>query len=118
LWKKLSAGQIYHRGVSYPPIKEDKMKRDFSMHSEELPRLKRIEGQIQGIQRMIEEKRYCIDILTQLSAVVGAIMKVKENILTRHLETCVHRSLSKGSRRDREEKIKEVITLLSKFGKP
>jgi len=84
-------------------------------HSEELQRLKKIGGQIQGIQRMIEENRYCIDILTQLSAVVGAIMRVEENILAKHLEGCVSPSFSKGSRRDREEKIKEIITLLKKF---
>ncbi|MFQ6083342.1 MAG: metal-sensitive transcriptional regulator [Candidatus Aminicenantia bacterium] len=86
-------------------------------HLEELVRLKRIEGQIRGIQKMIEEKRYCVDILTQLSAVVGAIMKVEENILARHLESCVYRSFSKGSRRDREGKIREIITLLKKFRK-
>jgi len=86
-------------------------------HSEELAALKKIAGQIHGIQRMIEQKRYCIDILTQLSAVVGAIMKVEENILTRHLEGCVSQSFSRGSRREREEKIKEIITLLKKFRK-
>lgn len=83
-------------------------------HLEELTALKKIEGQIQGIKRMIEEKRYCIDILTQLSAVAGAIMRVEDNILTRHLEGCVYQSFSKG-RQEREKKIKEIITLLKKF---
>ena len=86
-------------------------------HTEELTRLKKIEGQIEGIQKMIQEKRYCIDILTQLSAVIGAIMRVEENILTSHLEGCVSHSLSKGSRRDREKKIKEIIELLRRFRK-
>jgi DNA-binding FrmR family transcriptional regulator len=81
---------------------------------EELAALKKIEGQIQGIQRMIENKRYCIDILTQLSAVAGAIMRVEDNILTSHLEGCVSRSFSKG-RSEREKKIEEIITLLKKF---
>lgn len=93
------------------------MKVHATTHLEELPRLKKIEGQIRGIQRMIEEKRYCIDILTQLSAVVGAIMKVEEDILTRHLESCVSQSFSKGNRREREEKIKEIIGLLERFRK-
>lgn len=93
------------------------MNRHSTAHLEELPRLKKIEGQIRGIRRMIEEKRYCIDILTQLSAVVGAIMKVEEDILTRHLESCVSQSFSKGNRREREEKIKEIIGLLEKFRK-
>ncbi len=86
-------------------------------HTEELERLRKIEGQIQGIQSMIKEGRYCVDILTQLSAVIGAIMRVEENILTSHLEGCVSESLSKGSRRDREKKIKEIIELLRKFRK-
>lgn len=93
------------------------MNRHSTAHLEELPRLKKIEGQIRGIQRMIEEKRYCIDILTQLSAVAGAIMKVEEDILTRHLKSCVSQSFSKGNRREREEKIKEIIGLLEKFRK-
>lgn len=93
------------------------MNRHSTAHLEELPRLKRIEGQIRGIQKMIEEKRYCIDILTQISAVVGAIMKVEEDILTRHLESCVSQSFSKGNRREREEKIKEIIGLLERFRK-
>jgi len=93
------------------------MNRHSTAHLEELPRLKKIEGQIRGIQKMIEEKRYCIDILTQLSAVVGAIMKVEEDILTRHLESCVSQSFSKGNRREREEKIKEIIGLLERFRK-
>jgi len=93
------------------------MKVHSTAHLEELSRLKRIEGQIRGIQKMIEEKRYCIDILTQISAVVGAIMKVEEDILTRHLESCVSQSFSKGNRREREEKIKEIIGLLERFRK-
>ncbi len=64
-------------------------------HTEELERLRKIERQIQGIQSMIKEGRYCVDILTQLSAVIGAIMRVEENILTSHLEGCVSQSLSK-----------------------
>ncbi len=53
---------------------------------------------------MIKEGRYCVDILTQLSAVIGAIMRVEENILNRHLESCVSYSLAKGGRRDKEKK--------------
>ena len=90
------------------------MSDNITAHLEELTALKKIEGQIQGIQRMIENKRYCIDILTQLSAVAGAIMRVEDNILTRHLEGCVNRSFSKGIS-ERENKIKEIITLLKKF---
>jgi len=91
------------------------MKKQTTTHHEELPRLRRIEGQIRGIQRMIEEERYCIDILTQISSVVGAIMRVEENILHRNLRGCVNASFRKGSKEDREKKIEEIIQLLQKF---
>lgn len=93
------------------------MKEQATTHLEEIVRLKRIEGQIRGIQKMIEEKRYCIDILTQISSVVGAIMRVEENILQRHLRGCVHWSFTKGNKEDKERKIEEVIQVLQKFRK-
>jgi DNA-binding FrmR family transcriptional regulator len=86
-------------------------------HEEELIRLKRIEGQIRGIQKMIEEKRYCIDILTQISSVIGAIKSVEENILERHLKGCVQHSFKKGSEEERKKKVDEVIEVLRKFRK-
>jgi len=86
-------------------------------HEEEIARLKKIEGQVRGIQRMIESKRYCIDILTQLASVSGAIKRVESNILERHLKGCVQYSFCKGSKEDREKKIEEVIQVLQKFGK-
>ncbi|MGD9347854.1 MAG: metal-sensitive transcriptional regulator [Candidatus Aminicenantes bacterium] len=93
------------------------MAKQLTFHHEELPRLKRIEGQIRGIQRMIENERYCIDILTQLSSVQGAIKGVEENILERHLKGCVQHSFSKGNKTDKAEKIAEVIDVLKKFRK-
>ncbi len=86
-------------------------------HEQELARLRKIEGQIRGVQKMIEEKRYCIDILTQLSSVVGAIMSVEENILGRHLKGCVQESFQEGSREDRQRKVDEVVGVLGKFRK-
>ncbi len=93
------------------------MEEQKTTHLEEIVRLKRIEGQIRGVQKMIEEKRYCIDILTQLSSVVGAVMRVGQNILKRHLRGCVRESFSTGSREDKETKIDEVIEVLEKFRK-
>ena len=86
-------------------------------HEAELVRLRRIEGQIRGIQKMIEEKRYCVDILTQISSIVGAIKGVEENILERHLKGCVNQSFTKGSKEDKASKIDEVIGVLKKFRK-
>jgi len=93
------------------------MKEQMTTHLDEIVPLKRIEGQIRGIQKMIEEKRYCIDILTQLSSVVGAIKRVEDNILSRHLKGCVRGSLVKGTREDKEAKMNEVIELLRNFRK-
>ncbi len=93
------------------------MKEQATTHMEEIVSLKRIEGQIRGIQKMIDEKRYCIDILTQLSSVVGAIRRVEENILNRHLRGCVRESFNKGNKEDRSSKIDEVIEVLQKFRK-
>lgn len=84
-------------------------------HEEEIVRLNRIEGQIRGIKNMIQEKRYCIDILTQLSSVVGAIKSVEKNILERHLKGCVTMSFTKEDTEERAKKIDEVIDVLRKF---
>ena len=91
------------------------MAEQMTTHEKEIVRLKRIEGQIRGIQKMIQEKRYCIEILIQLSSIVGAIKSVEENILERHLKGCVRHSFNKGSREDRQEKVEEVIDVLKKF---
>ena len=77
-------------------------------HHEELVRLRKIEGQVRGVQKMIEERRYCIDILTQLESIAGGVMKVEENILGRHLRSCVRESLSGKNREDQDRKIGEM----------
>lgn len=93
------------------------MNQQITTHDEELNRLRKIEGQIPGIQKIIEEKRYCIDILTQISSTVGALKSVEENILERHIKGCVNQTFKKGSREDRAEKNDEVIEMLKKFRK-
>jgi len=84
-------------------------------HKEQLVFLKRIEGQIRGIQRMIEEKRYCVDILTQLHSVVGAILRVENKILRRHLNGCVAEAFQGKSEIQKEKKLDEIMNLLKKF---
>jgi DNA-binding FrmR family transcriptional regulator len=93
------------------------MAEQLTTHEEELIRLRRIEGQIKGVQKMIEEKRYCVDILTQLSSIVGAIKGVEDNIVERHLKGCVQHSFIKGKSEDKAKKIDEVIEVLKKFRK-
>ncbi len=87
------------------------------MHDEQLEFLKRIEGQIQGIQKMIKDKRYCVDIITQLHSVVGAVLRVEEKIFQKHLEGCVINALKGKSEAAKQVKINEVLELISRFRK-
>lgn len=84
-------------------------------HHEQTLDLKRIEGQIRGVQKMIADERYCVDILTQLHAVVGAIEHIENKILRKHLEGCVTHSFGTASQRDKASKIKEILELIERF---
>ena len=78
-----------------------------------LRRLKNIEGQVRGLQRMIEEGKYCVDILTQISAVRAALHSVGMLILRRHVETCVSDAIEAGGT-NRADIIDELMTVLTK----
>ena len=80
-----------------------------------IKRLKRIEGQVRGLVRMLEEDRYCIDILTQMQAVKAALAKAESEILKDHAATCVDEAISSGSKRDQREKVSELIDLFDKL---
>src|SRR4029077_1888094 len=80
-----------------------------------LGRLRRIEGQVQGIQRMGEEDKYCVDILLQLTAVQWAVEQVQKLLLGQHLETCVADAVRSGSSRDRQKKLDELLEVFSRF---
>lgn len=84
-------------------------------HRDEVVRLKRIEGQVRGVRKMIEEGRYCIDILTVLASISAALERVEEGILGRHLGSCVRESFRTGSNADKNKKIEEVVELLRRF---
>jgi DNA-binding FrmR family transcriptional regulator len=78
-------------------------------------RLRKIEGQVRGVVRMIEDKRYCIDILTQLAAVKAALSKVEGEILKDHVETCVEDAITGGDSTDQRQKFDELVDVLGKF---
>tara|TARA_A100001015_G_scaffold141065_1_gene156560 strand:+ start:259 stop:558 length:300 start_codon:yes stop_codon:yes gene_type:complete len=84
-------------------------------NSKELPRLKKIAGQINGIFKMIEDKRYCVDILQQLNAVKSALNSVQAEILETHLNSCVRETLSLKNEADIEEKIIELKDVFKKY---
>ena len=85
------------------------------MHESQIVRLNRIEGQIRGINKMITEDRYCVDILTQIRSASSALAKVQENIFKGHLESCVRGSLTGDDPQDREAKIDEMLEVLFRF---
>ena len=80
-----------------------------SVKSSCLKRLARIEGQVRGLSRMVEEDRYCIDVLTQIRALRAALDKVEQKVLSHHLEHCVADAFVAGSERDRRTKVDALI---------
>ena len=76
------------------------MTRKGTDHTSHLPRIKKIEGQVRGISKMIEEERYCIDILTQFKAVRSALKSLESKILEEHLSHCVHEVVTNGNAKD------------------
>ena len=82
-------------------------------HSDNLPRLNRIIGQVEGVKKMIEDKRYCTDIIMQIRAVRSALKSVESNILQKHLQHCVAQSFT--TQEDRSQKIEELKALFDKY---
>jgi DNA-binding FrmR family transcriptional regulator len=76
-------------------------------------RLRRIEGQVRGVQRMVDEESYCIDVLTQIASVVAALEKVGTILLKDHVEHCVRESIEKD--KDVGEKIEELTAAVERF---
>ena len=77
-------------------------------------RLSRIEGQVRGLAKMVDEDRYCIDIVTQISAVRAALRRVEEEILRDHVAHCVEHAISSGDEADQREKIAELMAVISR----
>jgi DNA-binding FrmR family transcriptional regulator len=86
-------------------------------HKEQLAALRRIEGQVKGIQKMIEEEKYCIDIVIQLHAAVNALYSVSEKVFAKHIEGCVQDAFNNKSKVQKKEKIKEIIRVISMLHK-
>jgi len=82
-----------------------------------MARLKRIEGQVQGVQRMVEEGQYCVDILLQISAIQGALEQVRKILLGRHVESCVAEAMASGREADRQKKIDELLEVFTRYAR-
>jgi DNA-binding FrmR family transcriptional regulator len=79
-----------------------------------LKRFRRIEGQVRGLARMVEQDRYCIDIVTQISAVRAALRKVEEEVLRDHVGHCVEGAIASGNKTDQRRKITELMDVLGR----
>jgi len=92
--------------------KGEGMKKKHPSHVNNVTSLRRIEGQVRGIQRMIEKREYCVDILNQIHAVMGALARVEDKIFEKHLGACVTEAIRGTSKAEKNRKLNEVLTLL------
>jgi CsoR family transcriptional regulator, copper-sensing transcriptional repressor len=82
-----------------------------------LKRLARVEGQVRGVARMVDDERYCIDILTQLAAIQTALEAVGLKVLDEHVRHCVTRALTSGDDAEAEAKTSELLAAVRRFAK-
>jgi CsoR family transcriptional regulator, copper-sensing transcriptional repressor len=79
-----------------------------------LKRLNRIEGQVRGLARMVEQDRYCIDVVTQISAVRAALRKVEEELLRAHVAHCVEHAIASGDKAEQRAKVAELMDAVAR----
>jgi DNA-binding FrmR family transcriptional regulator len=84
-------------------------------HTGQLDRLRRIEGQVGGLVRMVEQERYCVDILTQIRAARAALRRVEEAVLRDHVEHCVGQAIRSGDPDEQKKKVDELLDVLGRF---
>ena len=80
-------------------------------------RLGRIEGQVRGLSKMVEEDRYCIDIVTQIAAVRAALRRAEEEILREHVAHCVQHAIASGDKADQRRKVAELMDVMGRAGR-
>lgn len=86
------------------------MQKDARKHS--LTRLSRIEGQVRGIGRMVEEDRYCLDIVMQIAAARAGLKRVADELLKDHVAHCVEHAIASGDAKEQRKKVAELLELL------
>ena len=93
-------------------IRNSKSREKPACHNAELLRLKKIKGQVEGVEKMIRDGRYCPEILVQLKAISSAVKAVEANMLDRHIRHCLTSAALKGNKIYTEKKIEEILSLL------
>jgi DNA-binding FrmR family transcriptional regulator len=91
--------------------------KQITTHEEQLEYLRKIEGQVRGIQKMIKERLYCVDILNQVHSVISALAGVEDRILEKHFRNCVSAAMQGRSASEKEKKLSEILGLLSRYRK-
>ena len=81
-----------------------------------LARLARIEGQVRGVARMVEDERYCIDVLNQIQAIKAALKRVETEVLKGHAARCVADAIKSGNAKNQTKKFSELVELMSHYG--
>ena len=89
--------------------------RAHARHTGQVDRLRRIEGQVGGLVRMVQEERYCVDILTQVRAVRAALRRVEEAVLREHVEHCVAQAIRSGDEAEQKAKVDELLDVIGRF---
>ena len=92
----------------------NKTKDKHPCHKSEIAKLNRIGGQVEGVKRMIEEGRYCPEILAQLKAIRSAVRTVEAHVLENHLNHCVADAMSAGNKKEAQKKIDEIKDLFKR----
>lgn len=95
-------------------MKTTKQNHSHPDHSEQLERLKRIRGQVEGVERMIQENRYCIDIVNQMRSIAAALKSTETLLVEKHVRHCVKDAIEAKDSRQSEAKIAELLTLYGK----
>ena len=96
-------------------MKKDCCTNNHPDHTKELVKINRVIGQLEGIKKMIETRRYCVDVLNQFKASIGALKGCEASIFKTHLHACFIESLQSSNNEEKEEKIEEIIGLLKKY---
>lgn len=91
------------------------LREQFPDHQNQIVRLAKIEGQIKGIRKMIEERRYCMDIVQQIKAVTSGLKQIQMGVLEKHLHTCVHEAVASRKPDLFAEKVDEIMAVIGRM---
>ena len=86
-------------------------------HKSQLTRLRRIEGQVRGVANMVEEGKYCVNILHQIKAIRSSLKGLETQILESHINHCVHKAINSSDKKKSEKMVEEIVDLIKKTSK-